>query len=310
MNHKIVVVALGHRALGNTLPEQKQAVIKSAKSIADLVELGASVVISHSNAPQIGMIHTAMNEFGKSHPDYTFAPMSVCSAMSQGYIGYDLQNAIRAELISRGIYKTVSTVLTQVVIDPYDDAFAEPEKIIGRYLTQKEADEEEKKGNFVTEIPGKGYRRIVAAPRPQSIVEIDAIRALVKAGQVVIAAGGGGIPVLEQGAQLQGASAVIEKDLTSGLLAEELDADQLLILTSVPKVSLNLDTPQETFLGEISVTEAKEQMTAGQFTPGSMLPKIQAGVSFVEKREGRQTVITDLPHARDGYLGKTGTIIS
>ncbi|MFR3029855.1 MAG: carbamate kinase [Blautia sp.] len=293
MNHKIVVVALGHRALGNTLPEQKQAVIKSAKSIADLVELGASVVISHSNAPQIGMIHTAMNEFGKSHPDYTFAPMSVCSAMSQGYIGYDLQNAIRAELISRGIYKTVSTVLTQVVIDPYDDAFAEPEKIIGRYLTQEEADEEEKKGNFVTEIPGKGYRRIVAAPRPQSIVEIDAIRALVKAGQVVIAAGGGGIPVLEQGAQLQGASAVIEKDLTSGLLAEELDADQLLILTSVPKVSLNLDTPQETFLGEISVTEPKNRwLVSSHRVP--CCPRFSRRILCGEEG-GRQTVITDLP---------------
>lgn len=309
MSHKIVVVALGHRALGTTLPEQKQAVIKSAKAIADLVELGAKVVITHSNAPQVGMIYTAMNEFGKAHPDYTFAPMSVCSAMSQGYIGYDLQNSIRSELISRGIYKTVSTILTQVIIDPYDDAFAEPEKIIGRYLTEEEAEEEEKKGNFVTKIPGKGYRRIVAAPKPQSIVEIDAIRALASAGQVVIAGGGGGIPVLEQGAKLQGASAVIEKDLTAGLLAEKLDADQLLILTSVEKVSLNLSTPQEVFLDTISVEEAKEHMAANQFAPGSMLPKFEAGVSFVEKGKGRKAVITDIPHAKDGYLGLTGTII-
>ena len=256
------------------------------------------------------MIHTAMNEFGKAHPDYTFAPMSVCSAMSQGYIGYDLQNAIRAELIGRGIYKTVSTILTQVVIDPYDDAFADPEKIIGRYLTAQEAEEEEKKGNFVTEIPGKGYRRIVAAPKPQAIVELDAIRALVWAGQVVIACGGGGIPVLDQGAQLRGASAVIEKDLTSGLLAEKLDADQLLILTSVQKVSLNLQTPQEVYLDKISAEEAKKHMAANQFAPGSMLPKFEAGVSFVEKGEGRKAVITDIPHAKDGYLGKTGTIIA
>ncbi len=281
MSQKIVVVALGHRALGNTLPEQKQAVTESAKAIADLVELGAKVVISHSNAPQVGMIHTAMNEFGKAHPDYTFAPMSVCSAMSQGYIGYDLQNAIRAELIGRGIYKTVSTILTQVVIDPYDDAFADPEKIIGRYLTAQEAEEEEKKGNFVTEIPGKGYRRIVAAPKPQAIVELDAIRALVWAGQVVIACGGGGIPVLDQGAQLRGASAVIEKDLTSGLLAEKLDADQLLILTSVQKVSLNLQTPQEVYLDKISAEEAKKHMAANQFAPGSMVPKFVAGFSLV-----------------------------
>ena len=166
MSEKTVVVALGHKALGTTLPEQKLATRETAKAIADLVEEGANVVISHSNGPQVGMIHTAMNEFGKAHPDYTFAPMSVCSAMSQGYIGYDLQNAIRAELISRGIYKPVATVLTQVVIDPYDDAFAEPEKIIGRVLTKEEAEAEEHKGNFVTELEDGTYKRILAAPKP------------------------------------------------------------------------------------------------------------------------------------------------
>ena len=195
MSEKIVVVALGHKALGTTLPEQKVATKAAAKAIADLVEEGAKVVISHSNGPQIGMIHTAMNEFGKTHPDYTFAPMSVCSAMSQGYIGYDLQNAIRSEFISRGIYKPVATILTQTVIDPYDDAFADPEKIIGRVLTEEEAEAEEEKGNFVTRLADGGYRRIVAAPKPQRIVELETIRALLNADQVVIAAGGGGIPV-------------------------------------------------------------------------------------------------------------------
>ncbi len=159
MSEKTVVVALGHRALGTTLPEQKTATKLAAKVIADLVEEGTRVVISHSNGPQVGMIHTAMNEFGKAHPDYTFAPMSVCSAMSQGYIGYDLQNAIRAELISRGIYKPVSYILTQVVIDPYDEAFAEPEKIIGRVLKAEEAETEEKKGNFVTKVGEGTYKR-------------------------------------------------------------------------------------------------------------------------------------------------------
>ena len=308
MSTKTIVVALGHRALGTTLPEQKLATRIAAKSIADLVEEGVNIVISHSNAPQVGMIHTAMNEFGKSHPDYTYAPMSVCSAMSQGYIGYDLQNAIRAELLSRGIYKTVSTVLTQVVIDPYDDAFAEPEKIIGRLLTKEEAEAEEDKGNFVAEVPG-GYRRIVAAPKPQRIVELDAIRALVNAGQIVIAGGGGGIPVLEQGVELQGASAVIEKDLTSGLLAEELDASQLLILTSVEKVSLHHNTPNAVYLDTVTVAEARKHMADNQFAPGSMLPKFEAGISFIEKGQGRKAVITDITHARDGYLGKTGTII-
>ena len=305
MSEKTVVVALGHKALGTTLPEQKLATKETAKVIADLVEEGTRVVISHSNGPQVGMIHTAMNEFGKAHPDFTFAPMSVCSAMSQGYIGYDLQNAIRAELISRGIYKPVATVLTQVVIDPYDDAFGEPEKIIGRVLTADEAEAEEDKGNFVTETAPGEYRRILAAPKPQRIVEIETVRALANAEQIVIAAGGGGIPVID----LHGASAIIEKDLASGLLAEELNADTLLILTSVEKVSLNKDTDKETYLGTISAEEAQTYMNEGQFAAGSMLPKIQAGLSFISKGENRRAIITDIAHAKDGYREKTGTII-
>lgn len=235
MKRKKIVVALGHKALGTTLPEQKAAVKRSAKVIADLVAAGADVVITHSNAPQVGMIHMAMNEFGKMHTDYSAAPMSVCSAMSEGYIGYDLQNAIRAELLRRGIFKTTSTILTQVEVDPYDDAFNNPVKLIGRTLTKEEADAEEEKGNYVTKTE-EGYRRIVAAPKPQDIVEIDSIRLLLDAGQVVIAAGGGGIPVLPQNEELKGASAVIEKDLTSGLMAEMLNADMLMILTSVENV--------------------------------------------------------------------------
>ena len=309
MSEKTVVVALGHRALGTTLPEQKDATRAAAKAIADLVEEGTRVVISHSNGPQVGMIHTAMNEFGKAHPDYTFAPMSVCSAMSQGYIGYDLQNSIRAELLSRGIYKPVSTVLTQVVIDPYDEAFSEPEKIIGRVLNAEEAEAEEQKGNFVTEIAPGQFRRILAAPKPHKIVEIETVRALADAEQIVIAAGGGGIPVMEQGVELNGASAIIEKDLACGLLAEELNADTLLILTSVEKVSLNHGTDKETPLDSITVEEARTYMAENHFAPGSMLPKFEAGVSFIEKGEGRRTVITDIAHARDGYREKTGTII-
>ena len=296
MSEKTVVVALGHRALGTTLPEQKLATRQAARAIADLVEEGARVVISHSNGPQIGMIHTAMNEFG-------------CSAMSQGYIGYDLQNAIRAELISRGIYKPVATVLTQVVIDPYDDAFAEPEKIIGRVLNAEEAEAEEDKGNFVTEVAPGEYRRIVASPKPQKIIELETIRTLTEAGQIVIAAGGGGIPVMEQGIDLHGASAIIEKDFASGLLAEELNADTLMILTSVEKVSLDRGTDHEKYLGIVSVDDARRYIAEDQFTKGSMLPKIEAGLSFISKGEGRRTIITDIPHARDGYREKTGTII-
>ena len=309
MEKKKVVIALGHRALGNTLPEQKEATKRTAKIIARLVKEGAEIVISHSNAPQVGMIHTAMNEFGKYHPDYTFAPMSVCSAMSQGYIGYDLQNAIRSELMKDGIYKPECTVLTQQTVDPYDDAFAEPVKIIGRVMTQQEAEAEEEKGNYVTKV-GDGYRRIVAAPKPQKIVEIDSIRALLEAGQIVIACGGGGIPVLEQKTELKGASAVIEKDYAAGRLAELLEADELMILTSVEKVAVGFHTETEELLGEITVEQAKAYMADQQFEANTMLPKVEASVEFVEKGEGRKAVITSIDKAVEGYLGKTGTIIT
>ena len=232
---KRVVVALGHRALGTTLPEQKVAVKSTAKCIADLIEAGYQVAITHSNAPQVGMIHTAMNEFAKNHPDYTTSPMSVCTAMSQGYIGYDLQNGIREELLNRGIYRTVSTVLTQVIVDPYDDAFYTPTKVLGRYMNAEEANEERKKGNFVVEEPGKGFRRAVSAPNPVKIVELDAVKALLDADQIVIAAGGGGIPVLEQDNHLRGASAVIEKDLAAGSLQKELMLIFLLFLQMLRK---------------------------------------------------------------------------
>ena len=307
---KKVVIALGHKALGTTFPEQKVAVKNSAKILADLVEEGCQLVISHSNAPQVGMIHTAMNEFGKVHEDYTQAPMSVCSAMSQGYIGYDLQNAIRAELIKRGIFNTVSTILTQVLVDPYDDAFYNPVKVIGRYLTAEEAEEEEKKGNYVAEEPGRGFRRVVAAPRPKDIIEIDAIKALVNAGQIVIACGGGGIPVMEQGSELKGASAIIEKDYAAGKLAELIDADALIILTNEEYVCIDYksETPKE--LHQITSAEAQEHIDHQEFGETAMLPKIRASVDFVASGNDRKAIITNMEHACDAYLGKTGTVIT
>ncbi len=307
---KRVVVALGHRALGTTLPEQQEAVKKTSKVIADLIEDGYQVAITHSNAPQVGMIHTAMNEFGKVHENYTAAPMSVCSAMSQGYIGYDLQNAIREELLNRGIYRTVSTILTQVVVDPYDEAFYTPTKILGRYMNVEEANEERKKGNYVVEEPGKGFRRIVSAPNPVRIVEIDAIKALLDADQIVIACGGGGIPVLEQDNHLKGASAVIEKDLTAGKMAEDTQADELIILTSVDQVKINLGRDNEEALGEISVENAKKYMEEGHFGEYNMLPKLSASVSFIEKGEGRSALITSFDKLGEALKGKTGTRIS
>ena len=308
MNKKKIVVALGHKALGTTLPEQKDAVKAAAKAIADLAENDCRIIISHSNAPQVGMIHTAMNEFGKQHPDYTFAPMSVCSAMSQGYIGYDLQNAIREELLSRGIHTPVTTILTQVIVNPYDDSFYKPVKVIGRVMSEEEARAEEEKGNHVTKTDA-GYRRIVSAPKPEDIVEIDAIRTLSDAGHIVIACGGGGIPVLKQGHRLKGASAVIEKDLAAGLLAKEVDADVLLILTSVDNVTLNYGCPDEKPIFSMSTAQAEAYRDQGQFEFASMLPKIEAALSFLRSGKGRKTIITTLEKILDGIEGQAGTCI-
>ncbi len=306
---KRAVIALGHRALGTTLPEQMVAVKKTAKSIADLLEEGYQIAITHSNAPQVGMIHTAMNEFGKAHPDYTAAPMSVCSAMSQGYIGYDLQNGIREELLNRGIYRTVSTILTQVIVDPYDEAFYTPTKVLGRYMSVQEANEERKKGNYIVEEPGKGYRRVVSAPNPVEIVELDAVKALLDADQLVIACGGGGIPVMKQDNHLKGASAVIEKDLAAGKLAEGVNADILIILTSVEQVCINFGQENEKKLGTISIEEAKEYMEQGHFGIYNMYPKFRASVEFIEKGEGRSALITSFDKVKEGIHGKAGTII-
>lgn len=308
MAKKRIVMAIGHKDMGTNLPEQKEAVKRTAKVIADFIQDGWQVAIVHSNAPQVGMIHTAMNEFGKQHDGYSSAPMSVCSAMSQGYIGYDLQNGIRAELIKRGIYKPVSTVLTQVTVDPYDEAFYTPVKVVGRVMSEEEAKEEEAKGNHVKAVEG-GFRRIVASPHPVAIVEIDAIKALMDADQIVIACGGGGIPVMEQGYNLRGASAIIEKDLATGLLAKEIDADVMMILTSVDNVTLNFGTDKEEPIHHMTIDEAKAYMDQGQFEFASMLPKVSASVNFLEAGKGRKAIITSLDKAEESLTGETGTTI-
>ena len=308
MKKKKIVIALGHEALGSTLPEQQAAAKRTAKAVADFIRDDYQVVITHSNGPQVGMIHTAMNEFCRMHPEYTATPTSVCSAMSQGYIGYDLQNAIRSELLNRGIYKSVSTILTQVVVDPYDEAFYHPTKVIGRILTQEEAEEEEKKGNHVIETE-EGFRRIIAAPQPMEVVEIDAIRALSDADQVVIACGGGGIPVLAQNNNLQGASAVIEKDLAAGCMARLLDADMLVILTSVDKVCLNFGKEDEKKLDTLTVAQAQKYMEQGQFGEGTMRPKIEAAIDFIGESAIRSVLITKLNKEGTEISGGMGTLI-
>ena len=308
MRKKKIVIALGHDALGTTLPEQKSATKRTAKAVADFIKDDYQVVISHSNGPQVGMIHTAMAEFCRIYPEYTATPMSVCSAMSQGYIGYDLQNAIRTELLNRGIYKPVSTILTQVSVDPYDDAFYHPTKVIGRIMTEEEAEAEEKKGNHVVKTK-EGYRRIVAAPKPVDVVEIDAIKAVLDADQIVIACGGGGIPVLAQGNNLKGASAVIEKDSAAGKLADLVDADRLVILTGVEKVCLNFGKENEQKIDEMTISEAKKYMQEGQFEAGTMLPKIETAIEFIGNSAVRSVLITKLDVSKEDSMGTDGTVI-
>lgn len=305
MKDKRIVVALGRNAFGETFPEQQKNVRKAAEAVADLAEQKFQIVITHSNGPQVGMIQTAMTEFSRLDSRYTVAPMSLCGAMSQGYIGYDLQNAIRTELLNRGIFKPVSTIITQVRVDPFDKAFNHPTKVIGRVMTKEEAEAEEEKGNYVVQ-EGDGYRRIIASPRPVDIYEIDAVTALLDAGQLVIAAGGGGIPVLEQGTSLKGASAVIEKDYTAAKLADMVDASHLLILTSKEQMTIDNGTKP---IGNISVTEAIRLIDEGHFDPITTLPKIDAGVSFVSSGKGRTAIITKLENAYQGIRERIGTII-
>lgn len=308
MANNKVVVALGRNAFSDSFPKQQERVKEAAKAIADLVEAKYEVVITHSNGPQVGMIQTAMTEFSRLDTKYTVAPMSVCGAMSQGYIGYDLQNAVRSELLNRGIYKPVATIITQVRVDPFDKAFNNPTKVIGRYMTKEEAEVEEKKGNYVTYEEGKGYRRIIASPMPIDIYEIDSINALLNANQIVIAAGGGGIPVLDQRTTLKGASAIIEKDYTAAKLADMVDASMLLILTSNDNVVVG-EGENKQVLGELSVQDAEKLIEDGKLDQLTNLPKIQASLNFVEAKADRCAVITSLAKAKEGIALKCGTII-
>ncbi|MBQ0018179.1 MAG: carbamate kinase [Clostridiales bacterium] len=312
MEKKRIVVALGGNALGKNLEEQMSAVRESVKPIADLIEEGHEVVVSHGNGPQVGMINDAMTLLNQSNPEkYGACPLSVCTAMSQGYIGYDLQNMLREELANRGIKKEVSCCLTQVEVDAEDPAFKNPSKPIGIFMTKEEAEAVAKEHGYdVKEDAGRGYRRVVASPKPKAIVELETIRTLVDAGQIVIASGGGGIPVVRTSENhLSGAAAVIDKDFASELLAEDLDADYLIILTAVEKAAINFNKPDVKWLDEITPAEAEQYIAEGQFAPGSMLPKVEAALKFAQSKEGRTSLITLLEKAKDGINGKTGTRI-
>ena len=309
---KRIVIALGGNALGNNLPEQMEAVKHTARAIVDLIEQGNEVVVAHGNGPQVGMIQEAMTQLTRSNPEkYIPCPLSVCVAMSQGYIGYDLQNALREEMLDRGIDHGAATVLTQVEVDPEDPAFANPTKPIGAFMTREEADRMiAERGYNVVEDAGRGYRRVVASPKPAGIVELDTIRSLVETNHVVIACGGGGIPVFKtEGNHLKGAAAVIDKDFAAAKLAEQLDADFLVILTAVEKVAVNFGKPDQQWLDELTPADVERYVAEGQFAPGSMLPKVQAALSFAQSGEGRSSLITLLEKASDGIAGKTGTIV-
>ena len=309
---KRIVIALGGNALGENLPEQMAAVRGTARAIADLIQAGHEVVVAHGNGPQVGMIQKAMAELTRSDPErYIPCPLSVCVAMSQGYIGYDLQNALREELMDRGIDKGVATVLTQVEVDPADPAFQHPTKPIGAFMTREEADKlVAERGYDVVEDAGRGWRRVVASPKPVSIVEIKSIRDMVAAGLVVVACGGGGIPVFKtDGHHLKGAAAVIDKDFAACTMARQLDADCLIILTAVEKVAIHFGKPNVEWLSYLTPARARAYMDDGEFAPGSMLPKVQAAVEFAESAPGRTALITLLEKAGEGIEGRTGTLI-
>ncbi|UNF67495.1 carbamate kinase [Klebsiella michiganensis] len=307
---KKIVLALGGNALGDDLAGQMQAVRHTARTIVDLIALGNQVVVTHGNGPQVGMINQAFEAAAKTEAHTPMLPMSVCVALSQGYIGYDLQNAIREELLTRQLDIPVATLITQVEVDANDKAFLNPTKPIGSFFSKEEAEKLSQNGYIMKEDAGRGYRRVVASPMPVDIIEKQTLKALMDDCHVVITVGGGGIPVIREGNHLRGASAVIDKDWASAKLAEMIDADLLIILTAVEKVAINFGKPDEQWLDNLSLRDAERFIEEGHFAKGSMLPKVEAAAAFARSGPGRKALITMLSKAKEGIEGKTGTIIS
>lgn len=306
---KKIVIALGGNALGKDIEEQKEAVAKTAKVIVDLAQEGYSLIVTHGNGPQVGMIQDAMDSLRAENKNYKKVPLPTCVAMSQGYIGIDLQNAIKYELFKREIDGKVSTILSQVEVDENDEAFENPTKPIGGFLTKEEALELEETGVHCMEDAGRGYRVVVPSPMPKRIRELKTIETLLEAGHIVITCGGGGIPVINKGGKLTEVNAVIDKDNVSSLLAAQIGADFLVILTAVEKVAINFGKENQEWLSDITVEQAEEYIRQDQFAKGSMLPKIEAALRFARSGQGRKTLITLLDKAADGIAGKTGTVI-
>ena len=306
-----LVIALGGNALGNTAAEQLQLVTETAKSIVDLIVAGNEVVVAHGNGPQVGMINLGLSTAAEAKAIKADMPFPECGAMSEGYIGYHLQQAIGNELASRGMDKPVATIVTQTVVSADDPAFQNPTKPVGAFYDKETAEHiAAEKGYTMVEDAGRGYRQVVPSPKPFDIVEKASIKALVDVGHVVIAVGGGGVPVIRDNGKLSGTPAVIDKDFGSELLAELLDADMLVILTAVDQVAINFNKPNQKGLDKLSVAEAKEYIAQGQFAKGSMLPKVEAAVKFVESKPGRKSLITSLAKAKEALAGKAGTVLA
>ena len=306
---KRVVVALGGNALGKSPEEQLKLVKNTASSLIGLIAAGNQVVISHGNGPQVGAINLGMN-FAAEHGKTAAFPFPECGAMSQGYIGYHLQQSLENELHRRWMNKSVATIVTQIAVDPNDPAFENPSKPVGDFYTKEQADEIAKeKGYTFKEDAGRGYRQVVPSPLPMKIMELDSIKTLIDADKLVIAGGGGGVPVIITDKGLEGVPAVIDKDRSSALLADKIDADKLIILTAVDHVYVNYGKPDEKALKTLNVAEAQKYMKEGQFAAGSMLPKIEACLSFVEGHPEREALITSLDGLDDALAGKVGTVI-
>ena len=304
-----IVIALGGNALGNTPEEQLKLITGTATSIVDLIEQGNDVVIAHGNGPQVGMINLGMSTAAEAGAIKAAMPFPECGAMSQGYIGYHLQNGIHNEMQKRGINKCVATVVTQVLVDEKDPAFQKPSKPIGAFYTKEQAEKiHEEKGYTLVEDAGRGYRQVVPSPKPVDVIEKEAVKTLISAGHVVITVGGGGIPVIEKDGKLVGTPAVIDKDFASAKLAELIDADMLIILTAVDRVAINWGKPDQKSLEHMTVAEAEQYCKEGHFAPGSMLPKVQAAISFA--KSGHKTIIASLENAKDAIVGKSGTAVT
>jgi len=309
---KRIVVALGGNALGNTPEEQLELVRHTAKTIVDLAQDGYEVIVGHGNGPQVGMINLAMEFSCTKGGNTPYMPFPECGAMSQGYIGYHLQQAIQQELKARGVDKQCASIITQVVVDENDPGFAKPTKPVGSFYTKEEADKiAAEKGFTFVEDAGRGYRRVVPSPIPQRIVELKVVEQLVKAGDIVITVGGGGIPVVETEQGLKGVAAVIDKDRSSALLAQSIGADMLIILTAVDRVCINYNKPDQKELPTMTLEEAEKYIEEKQFAPGSMLPKVQSCMEFVKNNtHGGTALITSLQKAKVALQGETGTIIT